>query len=194
MGLAGRVIHRNTVPRVNWWYASLLILNVGMVAATLYEFPRYADWKVIERAAGLAGTPELYDLAGTGTWVWSPLAAYAVKLIVPLGVDVWRLVLIGAALALPSWPARLVVLVSWPFWADLANGNILTVIFCAAVWTMRGSTLGTWAYLNLALLRPMPLLAPLCLWVFVRRPEWRWRIVGLTAVHLALIGWTGLGP
>jgi hypothetical protein len=182
-----------TLPRINWWYAGLLILNVGIVAATLYEIPRYADWKVIERAARLAGNPELYAPAYTGTWVWSPVAAYAVKVMIPLGVELWRLVLIAAALAMPTWTLRAVVIVSWPFWADFANGNVLTVIFLAAVWAMRGSTVGTFAFFTFALLRPMPLLAPMCLWLVVNRPEWRLRVAAMFVIHVGLVVWTGLG-
>lgn len=182
------------LPRINWWLAALLIANAGIVAATLYEFPRHADWRIIERAAGLAGSPELYRLAYTETWVWSPVAAYAVKLIVPLGVDLWRAVLVACALAMPTWTMRAVVLVSWPFWSDLAMGNVLTLIFLSAVWAMRGSALATWAFFAFALLRPMPLLAPMAWWILVNRPEWRLRLAALFAVHVVLVAWTGLGP
>lgn len=150
------------------------------------------DWDVMVRGAELAGQPELYADRYTSTFIWSPLAAYVLQLIAPLGLWGWRAILFVSALAMPTWTLRLLVLGSWPFWFDVGTGNIVTIILLAAAWAVRGSQVGTFAFLNLALLRPMPLLLPLVLWILWKRPEWRLPAVGLVAVHAVLILASGL--
>jgi hypothetical protein len=174
---------------------AVAIVNAILVAQTVAgETPRATDWHIMERAAALAGNPMMYAPAGASTFVWSPVAAYPLQLVEPLGVWGWRAVLVAAALAMPTWRLRLLVLVSWPFWTDWANGNLLTLVFLAAVYAWRGSRLGTPAFFALCLLIPRPLLAPMALWIVWKRPEWRWPVFGMTVAHAALVLWTGLGP
>ena len=183
------------LPRINPWYTALFVGNAIFVIATvIIELPREADWNVIQRAAGLAGDPALYRQAQTATFVWSPLAAHALQLIAWMDVWAWRVIIIAAALALPTWRIRIVVLISWPFWTDIAAGNILTLTFLASVWALRGWKVATFAFFNVALLRPMPLLLPMFLWLLWKRPEWRLPVAGMVVVHGLLILWTGLGP
>jgi hypothetical protein len=175
---------------------SLAIANVWFLSWTVAEMVltySAADWSVIARAARLAGTPELYELSGTSTFMWSPLAAYLMQLIVPLGLTAWRLVHFAWALAMPTWRLRLLVLVSWPFWLDVSTGNFLTLIFLTAVWALRGSRLGTFAFFALALLIPRPLLVPLGLWILWRRPEWRIPVAVMVVGNGALVLASGLG-
>lgn len=169
------------------------MLNAALVGTTLSGFAP-DDWRVLERASREAGTAALYADRGTGTFMWSPVGAYVLQFITPLGLWAWRLVLFLAALAMPTWRLRLLVLVSWPFWVDIATGNLVTVIFLAAVWALHGSKIGTVAFFAVALLVPRPLLAPLALWILWRRPEWRWPFAGMLVAHGLLVVWTGLGP
>ena len=179
--------------RVNWWLVGLLILNVALAAGTFAGLQHGGDWAVLERAAREAGTPELYTDRNTGTFVWSPVAAYVLQAVVPMGFEWWRVVLIGSAMAMPTWPLRIGVLLSWPFWTDFTTGNLLTVIFLAAVWAWRGSRVGTAAFFALAVLIPRPLFIPMVLWIIWKRPGWRLPAVGMFTIHAVLVLWTGLG-
>ena len=173
----------------------MAIVNAIMVVQTVVgETSRATDWGVIQRAGALAGTPELYAPRANITFVWSPVAAYPLQLLAPISVWVWRAVLIGAALAMPTWRLRLLVLVSWPFWTDWTSGNLLTIIFLAAVYAWRGSSVGTTAFFALAMLIPRPLLIPMAVWVLWKRPEWRWPVATMFVVNAILVWWTGLGP
>jgi hypothetical protein len=136
----------------------------------------------------------VYTHAGTSTFVWSPVAAYVLKAIAPLGLYLWRALLVVSALALPTWRLRGLVLVSWMFWTDFTTGNLLTIIFLAAVWALRGSTVATFAFFVLVVLIPRPLLLPLALWILWKRPEWRVPFAAIFVIHVLLVIWTGLGP
>lgn len=174
------------LPRVNWWLASFVCANLFLGLLSLHYFAHGDDWRAIARAASLAGDPSLYAIDGSFTpFVWSPLAAYAVQPLVPLGLEGLRILLIASALAMPTWTLRIVVLSSWMFWTDLTTGNLLTPIFLSAVWAWRGSRIGTTAFLVGAVLIPRPLLLPMVAWIFWKRPEWRWPMLGLGVVALA---------
>jgi hypothetical protein len=175
--------------RIAALWTALGIANLWFLSWTVAEMVltySAADWGVIERAARLAGTAELYAPRGTSTFMWSPLAAHLMQLVVPVGLAAWRLLHFAWTLALPTWRLRLLVLVSWPFWLDVSTGNFLTLIFLTAVWAHRGSRIGTVAYFALALLIPRPLLVPLGLWILWQRPTWR--------VPLAVVVASGFGP
>jgi hypothetical protein len=170
-------------PLPRWWLASLFLTNAALVAGTWVGAYRGGDWEVLEWAARHAGTPELYTERWTQTYVWSPM-----------GLNSWRVALIASALAMPTWTLRMVVLVSWPFWTDLTAGNLLTPTFLSAVYAWRGSRIGTAAFFGFALLIPRPLFVPMAVWLLWKRPEWRWPVAAMFAVHAVLVWWTGLGP
>lgn len=175
------------LPKVNWWLSAFVIANLFLGLLSLNYFAHGDDWRAIARAASLAGEPELYAIDGTFTpFVWSPLAAYAVAPLVPLGLEGLRVLLVASALAMPSWTLRIVVLTSWMFWTDVTTGNLLTPIFLSAVWAWRGSRIGTAAFLAGALLIPRPLLVPMGLWLLWKRPEWRIPFAVMLAVAIAL--------
>jgi hypothetical protein len=110
-----------------------------------------ADWHVLTSVAQVGMAPHLYS---TGLYQWSPLLVPVIQALAPLGVGIWRLLHVAGALAMPTWPMRLVVLASWPFWFDLSVGNVLTFVLLTAAWAVRGSTLAGMTYLGLTLLIP----------------------------------------
>lgn len=189
------------LPRpTDWRFLALALLvpvNVLLIYGTMVGFTHGADWGVLEYAARHAGETMLYaerGNEGSGTFVWSPIAAYPLQIVVPMGFVAWRLVLVAGALAMPTWPLRLMVLASWPFWTDIVSGNLLTLIFLSAAWALRGSKLGTVAFLTFAMLIPRPLLLPGVAWILWQRPEWRIPTAILAVAHGVLVLWTGLGP
>ena len=179
--VAGVVV---AVGLVNGW---LLILAV-------LEMPKALDWAIIQRAARLAGDPELYAPRGTWTFVWSPVAAHVLQWLEPIGLAAWRILTLAWALAMPSWRLRLLVLASGPFWLDFATGNLLTLIFLSAVWALRGSNLAIGGYLVATLLIPRPLMVPIALGLLWRHRTWRLPFAAMFIGHAALVVGTGLGP
>jgi hypothetical protein len=126
--------------------------------------------------------PGLY---ATHLYQWSPLLVPLLGLVLPIGVVGWRLAHIAAALAMPSWGSRLIVLASYPFWFDVSVGNVLTFMVLPAAWALRGSRTASIVYLALMMLIPRPIMLPLALWLLWKRPGLRAPFIGL-AIGLGL--------
>jgi hypothetical protein len=156
------------------------------------------DWQQYAEASRRLDGGDLYALTYDYSFRYSPLFAAAFGLIVPIGVIGWRVLHLVAVLALPSMPMRLIVLVSWPLWYDIQTGNLLTFVFLAAAWALRGNRLAIGVYLLLTILGPRPLMLPLAAWLLWQRPEWRWPFAAAVVVHVAAViglgwaeGWVG---
>lgn len=149
------------------------------------------DWLILSQGAGrvAAGLSPYAD----SLFRWSPVAAVLLIPLVSLPFWAWLAAHFAAAAALRDLRLTLLVLISWPFWQDASNGNILIFVVLAAVWTIRGSAAGAWAFGALALLVPRPLMLPLIAWQLVRRPEWRLRWGLLFFAHLMLVAMAGYG-
>ena len=174
---------------------ALAVVSLWLSAWTVIQWWGHpTDWLIMERAARLAGSAELYNTAGSATFVWSPVAAYPLILLAPLGYGLFTALHFALALAFPTWPLRIAVLLSWPFWTDVAAGNILTLIFLVTVYALRGHhwAIGTW--FALALLIPRPLLVPIGLYLLWTHREWWWPFAAMFVGHALLVWWTGLGP
>lgn len=150
------------------------------------------DWRILAEAGRRAGTPALYVVWDDGPYRYSPLYAW---LLVPLGwIGHWGWAMLHVAV-LPlfrDWRIAAVLLVSWPFWFDAVNGNVLTFVLLAAWWAVRRNGTATFAFLALALLMPRPIMVPVALWLLWRRPEWRVPFAAMFVVHAGLVAWTGL--
>ena len=194
--------------RIGWLV--LIAAAAGLVAAVnLYLAGRSiglilggepaVDWEqYVEAARRLRSGGDLYEIAHDYVSRYSPLFAAFFGLIAPIGLGAWRLLHLVAALALPSWPMRLIVLVSWPFWYDVQTGNLLTFVFLAAAWAVRGNRLAIGIYLLLFILGPRPLMLPVAAWLLWQRPEWRLPFATALVAHAAAVfglgwaeGWIG---
>jgi hypothetical protein len=146
---------------VNAWFVAWTWIEIGVAG-----FAR-TDWDILAAGAHSAHpyTETLYR--------WSPLLLGPVALLVSLPFIVWFGAHLMAALALPSWPMRLLVLVSWPFWQDASNGNVMVFVLLAAAWGIRGNRLAQIAFLALTLLIPRPLMLPVAVWLLWREPSLR---------------------
>jgi hypothetical protein len=160
-----------------------LILN-GAVAV---------DWvQYLDAGRRVAVHGDLYAITDTYAYRYSPFLAY---LFIPLGfvgTVGWRVLHVVAAMALPTWPMRLLTLVSWPFWYDVQTGNLLVFIVLAGAWALRGNRLATGAFLLLTILVPRPLMIPVAVWLLWRGSEWRLPFVGLLLAHTGMVvalGW-----
>ncbi len=180
----------------------IVALGIGLVAAVnLYLVGRSiglildgvpaVDWEQYVEASRRLSGGDLYAVTFDYSYRYSPLFAAFLGLIVPMGVVAWRLLHIVAVLALPSMPMRLLVLFSWPLWYDIQTGNLLTFVFLAAAWAVRGNRFATGIYLLLFILGPRPLMLPVAAWLLWQRPEWRWPFAAALVVHVAAV--VGLG-
>ena len=152
------------------------------------------DWVQYVEAGDRVWTGELYGSTATYGWRYSPILAYAFTLIGLMGTLAWRVLHFVAAFALPGWKLVLVTLISWPFWFDVETGNTMVFIFLAAAWAVRGSRIGIFAFLALALLIPRPLMLPVAAWILWKHPEWRWRFAAMFVIHGLAVLVTGWGP
>jgi hypothetical protein len=151
---------------------ALVVANVWFTAWTMAEmmgFDSAADWAQFIAAGRHGIEPGLYDL----TYRWSPLMVPVLGALAPLGLGLWRLLHVVAALAMPTWPMRLFLLAAWPFWFDVSLGNVMTFVLLAAAWALRGSRVAGLAFLAMMLLIPRPLMLPVAAWLLWRQPELR---------------------
>lgn len=180
--------------RLAW--TALITINAVLLAITLAAFflaPVGIDWGIYSEAGGRIGGG-LYDWPGTVyAFRYSPLAAYVFALIAPIGYLGWTGLHVAALLLIPRRLA-LFTLLSWPFWDDLYNGNVMTFVFVAAVLALQGRKTGQVAFLALALLIPRPLMLPLLAWLVWWVPWTRLPLLGLVVVNAIGVWLTGYGP
>lgn len=175
---------------------ALWAANLVLVAITISGFflsDAGYDWEIYREAGRRALSGGLYDWEGIYAWSYSPLLAYGFALIAPLGYAGWTALHVAALAGLRDGRLALITAASWPFWADVYNGNTMVFVFVAAVAAMRGSTLGSAAYLGLALLMPRPLMLPLVAWILWTQPKWRLYFPIMVGAAAALVLATGEG-
>jgi uncharacterized membrane protein len=111
---------------------------------------------------------------------WSPPSAWLwAYLIAPLGLGLWRLLHLAALLLIRDMRVIILAMVTYPFWLDTSNGNILIFVLVAAWAALSGSRIGTIAFIALAVLVPRPLMLPLLIWLLWKRPWTRWTFAGM---------------
>jgi hypothetical protein len=176
-----------TLALANVWFTSWTI-------AELIAYPTPVDWILFTTAADRIRQgvdPFAFNVANE-SFRWSPVAAWLFVPVSWMGSLAWRLLHPMALLLLPRRVA-IIALLSWPFWFDLATGNIMTFIFVLSFLALRGNRPAGIAILALALLVPRPLMVPLVAWLLWRhRDLWPWGI-GLFVAHAAVVlltGWT----
>jgi hypothetical protein len=188
------------LPALTWRGVGILAflvvnLPLAIVGASIVlggSWP--SDLAIFVEASHRFGSPDLYAAAGNYAFRWHPLMALAFGPLSLIGVVGWRLLHVVAALAMPTWLLRLLVLVSWPFWWDVETGNIIVFILLAAVWALRGSRLATVVFLLLTVLVPRPLMLPVAAWLLWKRPEWRLPFAVMLVVAVTSAFATGYGP
>lgn len=170
------------------------VVNVVGLAQTTLWLIRHngsgGDW---QNLAGLS----IADPYAVGGFRWSPPAAWIwVAAVLPLGLPLWQALHLVALALLRDWRVIGLGLLSWAFWQDLANGNVMTFVVVSAWWALRGSRVGTAAFLVLCVLVPRPLMLPVLVWLLVRRPGTRpWfallvlSVVGLSVATGQMGGW-----
>lgn len=117
---------------------------------------------------------------------WAPPAAWLLAtVIVPIGLPIWQALHAVTLALIRDWRVIGLALVSWAFWQDLANGNVMIFVLVAAWWAVRGSRPAAVAFLALSVLVPRPLMLPVLGWLLTRQP---WARGWFVAFALTVIG------
>jgi hypothetical protein len=177
------------------WLVPLAAINAILLGPQLSEIltghPE-ADWRIFQEAAArVAARGDLYAETGGYAYRWSPLVAAMFPAVGWIGIWGWRLLHIAAALSLPDKRMRVLALLAWPFWFDVATGNTLAFVLWFAAWALAGKRWAIIGTLVLAVLMPRPLVAPLVLWFLWREPWTRLPFVGLAVASLGFALATG---
>jgi len=135
-----------------------------------------------------------YVFSGPYVFRWSPVAALLFAALTPIGLTAWRWLHILALPAVRDWRMIVIALLSFGFWFDVETGNVMIFTLVAAVYALRGNTIGTWGYLAFFLIAPRPLMVPLVAWLLWKRSNLRLNFVLLAVFHFALVGLVGLLP
>lgn len=151
------------------------------------------DWHHFVEAGRRVHDGGLYEITFDYGYRYSPVLAIAFGVVSPIGELVWRLLHVAAVFALPTWPMRLVTLVSWPFWFDVEAGNVLVFVLLAGAWALRGNRAAIGAFLVMAILMPRPLMLPIVAWLLWRHPGSRVPFLGIFVVHALAVWATGWG-
>lgn len=175
---------------------AVIVLNALLIAnqfsIILAGYPG-ADFRAYQSASERVWTGGLYLHDGDYNFRYSPVAAYLFTALRYVDPTVWRLLHVGAALALPTWPMRILLLASWPFAFDLQLGNLMTFILLAGAWALRGNRVAALLSLALTLVAPRPLVVPLAAWLLWQQPSLRWPFSAMFAVHAVLVLLSGWG-
>lgn len=191
-GKAGRFVTITLIAAVT---ALIMAVNLYLAARSLRIVLTDApavDWEqYVEAGRRVFTGGDLYAVTDTYAYHYSPVLAWLFAPLAAIGTAGWRLLHIAAMLALPTWPMRILGLVSWPFWYDLEAGNVLAFVVLAAAWALRGNRVAIAAFLGLLLLVPRPLMVPVAAWILWKQPEWRLPFAVAFAIHAAVVVATG---
>ena len=158
-----------------WW-----VVSTGLVAN---------DW------AYIAGVDPQSPYANR-VFRWSVPAAWLwAVVVVPLGPLLWGTLHLVALATIRNLGVVLLAVVTYPFWWDVANGNVLTFAFVLGWHALAGRRVGVIGYALFAALVPRPLMIPVLAWLLVRYPSARWAFAaGIVTVVGSAVAGGQLGP
>lgn len=173
------------VMALNLWLAGR---SIGLIL----DGAPAVDWQQIVSATQRVSSGGLYEVSEVYAFPYSPLLAYLMTPLAGIGALPWRLIHVAAALSMPTWPMRVAMLISWPFWFDVETGNLLVFVVLAAAWAIRGNRFAIGAFLLMTILVPRPLMLPVAAWLVWQFPGWRVPaavMVVVAGVLVAVSGW-----
>jgi hypothetical protein len=170
-------------------FAGWALLNALPVALTVHanwfgEYP-LPDWYNYElNAQRLLAGESIYQREAW-PFLYSPVMAALMVPVVALGYPLFALAHFAVLALVRKW--WLVVAVSWPFWTDVAAGNVFTFVVVLAVCALRGERWAQYGYLAACLLMPRPVQLPVLLYLLWHEPRLRWPFAAMTIVHGILV-------
>lgn len=172
-----------TFPLTMYWWS--------LVAGVSVAF----DWRIFVQAGERfwAGSPDLYEVNALYSFRHSPLMAMVMPAVAWIGVLGIRLVTLVAAIAMPTWPMRLLTVASWPFAMDAQHGALITLVVLAAAWALKGSRSASVAFIILTLISPRPLMLPIAAYLLWQQPWLRLPGLALFVAHGVAVLATGYG-
>jgi hypothetical protein len=171
-----------------------VLANVIGLVTIVIDHARPFDWDNYVEAARRFPLGTLYDWNYPYGYHYAPQLAPVLGVLTAAGITAWRAAHFVALALLPSRNLALLLLVSFPFWADVNDGNLMVFVLLAAAWAYRGSGPATGIYLALCVLIPRPIMVPLLAWLLWQRPAWRWPFVGISAIGILSAIPTGYLP
>jgi hypothetical protein len=183
----------------SWWWLAALVAVAGPLAlywwGLILDGSVAFDWRIFVEAGGRAwsGSPLLYEVNELYSFRHSPLMAFAMPGIAWIGTLGIRLVTVAAALALPTWPMRILAIASWPFAMDVQHGAFITILVAVGAWALRGSRIAGIAFIVLALMSPRPLMLPIAAYVLWQQPSLRVPALVVFVLHGVAVLLTGYG-
>jgi len=168
--------------------------NLIGLATIAIDHARPFDWDNYVEAARRFPLGTLYDWRYPYGYHYAPQLAPVLGLLTSAGIVAWRAAHFVALALLPSRRLALVLLVSYPFWADVNTGNLMVFVLLAAAWALRGNGAATSIYLALCVLIPRPVMLPLLAWLLWQHSAWRWPFVGMALLVVLTAIPTGYLP
>jgi hypothetical protein len=172
---------------------ALLANGIGL-ATIVIDHARPFDWDNYVEGARRFPLGTLYDWQYPYSYHYAPQLAPILGILAGAGITAWRAAHFLALAILPSRRLALLLLVSYPFWFDVATGNLMVFVLVAAAWAYRGNRPATVIYLALCVLVPRPIMLPLLAWILWRQPAWRLPFAGIVVLGLLTAIPTGYLP
>lgn len=174
------------------WRTVLLLSYVGfnviVIPQTIRLGPNVAvDWQTFSALPEAIANGSLYSVETPVPFVWSPVAAWIMAGATMVGYWPWLALHVAAVFLIQPWLLVGLVLVSYGFWFDAAQGNSFTFSLVAGVCALRGNRFAALVYLGLLVLIPRPILFPLAVWLLWMRPGIRLPFAAMFIAHAALV-------
>jgi hypothetical protein len=178
--------------------ASYVGVNLALIPQKIQLGPDVGvDWQIMRALPGALSTDSVYELDVSGVrFIWSPVMAWVMAAIATIGYWPWVAIHVGAAFLVRRPLMIGLILVSYAFWFDAAQGNVFVFVVVAAVLAIQGSRGGKLAFLVLMTLMPRPLGLPLAVWLLwtdrtLVRPTALWFVIHFALVFVSgdLVQW-----
>lgn len=173
--------------------ATLNALFAFLQVADILKGNDSIDWWAYAEASRRFWAGGLYAIEPTYLYQYSPILAPFLAPLAWIGQEAWRLLHFAALFALPTWPLRLGVLVSWPFLFDVNVGNVMIFAAVLAWHAVSGRRWAIIGFLAMAILIPKPVFLPVTAWLLWHHRSTRVPFAVAIPVHLGLVVLTGWG-
>ena len=189
----------STILKIPW----RLVMTASYVGTNLILIPLTIrlgeavsiDWVLWRELPEALASGRIYEISDRVPFVWSPIAAWIMAGVTYIGYWPWAALHVLAVFALRDLRAISLVLLSYGFWFDVAQGNTIAFALVAGLLALQGRRWGAMSFLVLTMLTPRPLMIPLAAWLlWTDRSLWR-PTAALFAIHgMAVVAMGYAGP